>query len=328
MSGKLYPLKFEPLYKDRIWGGTKIKTELNKKYDSSVQCGESWEISCLPEDQSIVKNGFLAGNELEEIIEIYMGDLVGDQVFDKFGSLFPLLIKFIDARDALSIQVHPNDELAEQRHECFGKSELWYIIEAEKGATIVSGFKGEITKEEYLSKLEEQKLEDIVNRIPVKEDEVYFIPAGRIHAIMEGVLLAEIQQVSDITYRIYDWNRVDKEGKHRLLHTELAVDAIDFTKVEDAKTEYTPKVNETVKLLNCRYFETNVLDFNRVLEKDYIELDSFVIYICISGKFKINYDDNEYQEVVMGDCILLPAIYKNIKLIPDSKAKVLEVYIK
>jgi len=324
----LYPLKFKPLFKDRIWGGEKIKSVLGKDFAPLKQCGESWEISCLPDNESVVENGFFAGNELQEIIEIYMGDLVGDKVFEQFGTLFPLLIKFIDARETLSIQVHPGDELALERHQTYGKTEMWYVIDASPDAEIISGFNTEISKEGFIEKVKNNELQKILNNIPAKKGDVFFIPAGRIHAIGKGVLLTEIQQISDITYRIYDWKRVDKNGKSRELHTEQAVDAIDYSRIENCRTSYTPKKNETVQLETCPYFNVNLLQIDKAIEKDYIEIDSFVIYICTEGAFSIEYDDEKFFETKAGDCILLPAIFKNVKLIPKNSACILEVFIK
>jgi len=283
----LYPLKFSPIYKDKIWGGDKIKSILDKDFGNLPNCGESWEISGVEENISVVTNGFLAGNSLDELIEVYMGDLVGDKVFEDFGIEFPLLIKFIDANDDLSIQVHPNDEMAKKRHNAFGKTEMWYVIQADKGSKLQVGFNKQVDKDEYLEKLEDNQLTDILNFEEVKAGDVYFIPAGRVHAIGKGILLAEIQQTSDITYRIYDYDRRDKDGNPRELHTDLALDAIDFTLYPEYKTNYQPQINESSELVKCKYFTTNSLEINAVVEKDYNELDSFVIYIYIKGTVKI-----------------------------------------
>jgi len=239
---QLYPLKFKPLLKERIWGGDKLKTILGKQ-GKCATCGESWEISAVEKNVSVVENGFLKNNNLQEIIEIYMGDLVGDKIFDKFGLEFPLLIKFIDANDDLSIQVHPNDKLAHERHQSNGKTEMWYVMDANKDSALISGFNKQISTEEYVNHLNGKTLKDILNRQPVKQGDVFFIPAGRVHAIGAGILLAEIQQTSDITYRIYDWDRVDANGKHRELHTDLALDAINYKYSEDVKTAYENKLN-------------------------------------------------------------------------------------
>ncbi|MFA9371293.1 MAG: type I phosphomannose isomerase catalytic subunit [Labilibaculum antarcticum] len=323
----LYPLKFTPILKDKIWGGSKLKTVLNKDFSPLPNAGESWEISGVEGDISVVSNGFLAGNDLEELIEIYMGDLVGDKVYENFGIEFPLLIKFIDANDVLSIQVHPDDELSKERHNAYGKTEMWYVIEADKGSELIVGFNQDISKEEYLAKLEEGKLEDILNNAPVKEGSCFFIPAGRVHAIGKGILLAEIQQTSDVTYRIYDFNRTDDAGNPRELHTELAVDAIDYSYEKKYETTYETEINKASELVRCPYFTTNILEFDQPVEKDYLELDSFVIYMCLEGDLEINYGEDSLS-VAKGESVLIPATINNLTLTPKSKTKILEIYIK
>lgn len=323
----LYPLKFTPIYKDKIWGGNKIRTVLNKDFGNLPNCGESWELSGLDGNVSIVSNGFLAGNSIEELIEVYMGDLVGDQLFDTFGTEFPLLIKFIDANDDLSIQVHPNDEMAAERHNSNGKTEMWYVIQADKGSKLQLGFNQEVDQEKYMDKLNKAELIDILNFEEVTSGDVYFMPAGRVHAIGKGILLAEIQQTSDITYRIYDYNRRDDKGNLRELHTELALDAIDYTIYPEYKTPYQPKSNESVELVSCEYFTTNLLEINRPIEKDYNKLDSFVIYMCLDGEASIETESGN-ESVVKGETILIPASIESVRLNPKSKSvKMLEVYI-
>ena len=323
----LYPLKFTPILKDKIWGGSKLKTVLNKDFSPLPNAGESWEISGVEGDISVVSNGFLAGNDLEELIEIYMGDLVGDHVYENFGVEFPLLIKFIDANDVLSIQVHPDDELSKERHNAYGKTEMWYVIEADKGSELIVGFNQNITKEQYLAKLKEGRLEEILNNAPVKEGSCFFIPAGRVHAIGKGILLAEIQQTSDVTYRMYDFNRTDDAGNPRELHTELAVDAIDYSFEKKYETSYQTEINKTSELVRCPYFTTNILEFDKPQEKDYIELDSFVIYMCLEGDMEITYEEGSIT-VAKGESVLIPAIINNLTLTPKTKTKILEVYIK
>jgi mannose-6-phosphate isomerase len=278
-------------------------------------------------DVSIVENGFLKNNNLQELIEIYMGDLVGDKVFETFGVEFPLLIKFIDANDDLSIQVHPDDNLAAKRHNSFGKTEMWYVMDSNPGASLISGFTSKITKEKYIQSVEDNTLKQLLNRTDVTHGDVFFIPAGRVHAIGSGILLAEIQQTSDITYRIYDWDRVDSAGKPRELHTELAIDAIDYEYYPDIKTAYKDQVNQVVNLAKCQYFTTNKVLFDKQIHRDYIDLDSFVLYICCEGKFELEYSDNVKIEVQKGQTILLPAVFKSINLIPHGKTELLEVYV-
>jgi len=323
----LYPLKFTPIYKDKIWGGNKINSVLNKDFGNLPNCGESWEISGVEGNVSVVSNGYLAGNSLEELIEIYMGDLVGDQLFDTFGTEFPLLIKFIDANDDLSIQVHPNDEMAAERHNSYGKTEMWYVIQADKGSRLQSGFNQEVDQEKYLEKLNKVELTDILNFEEVTAGDVYFIPAGRVHAIGKGILLAEIQQTSDITYRIYDYNRRDDKGNLRELHTELALGAIDYTIYPEYKTKYERKLNESAELVSCDYFTTNLLEIDCVTEKDYSELDSFVIYICLEGYVQIE-TTSGIEFIQKGETILIPAAIDSVKLNPQApSAKLLEVYV-
>lgn len=320
-------MKFAPIYKDKIWGGNKIRTVLNKDFGVLPNCGESWELSGVEGNVSEVSNGFLAGNTLEELIEVYMGDLVGDHIFDNFGIEFPLLIKFIDANDNLSIQVHPDDELSKKRHNAFGKTEMWYVIQADPDSKLQSGFNQQVNQEEYLEKLEKNELTDILNFEEVAAGDVYFIPAGRVHAIGKGILLAEIQQTSDITYRIYDYDRRDDEGNPRELHTELALDAIDFTLFPEYKSSYESKLNESVELAKCKYFTTNVLELNKAIEKDYNQLDSFVIYICLEGELQIETESGS-ETVQKGETILIPAAIESVQLNPTTASvKLLEVYI-
>jgi mannose-6-phosphate isomerase len=323
---ELYPLKFKPVLKDRIWGGNKLKTLLGKD-GKCTTCGESWELSAVQGDISIVSNGFLKGNNLEEIIEVYLGDMVGETVYERFGVEFPLLIKFIDAADDLSIQVHPDDELAMKRHDSFGKTEMWVVMQADKGARLISGFSGKVTKEEYLKHLQEKTLRNILHSEEVKNGDVFFIPAGRVHAIGSGILLAEIQQTSDVTYRIYDWDRTDASGKSRELHTELAIDAIDYKHYPQYKTIYEEKSNQTVNVADCKYFTTNMIKFDAAVTKDYNFIDSFVIYICLKGNVIIRYE-NGTETLQTGETVLIPAVLKEIEMIPSEESQILEVYIK
>ena len=322
----LYPLKFTPILKDKIWGGNKLHSILGKS-EAGNNCGESWEISAVEGNISEVSEGFLAGNNLLELIEIYMGDLVGDKIFEKFGNTFPLLIKYIDANDDLSIQVHPGDEVARERHNSFGKTEMWYIIESEKDSKLISGFNKDLDKEEYIETLKAGKLEDIMNFEGTSPGDVFFMPAGRIHAIGSGILLAEIQQNSDITYRIYDYNRKDEHGNERDLHTEEAMDVINFQGNNDTKTRYEKVLNQTLNLASCPFFTTNHMEFDKIVEKDFNFIDSFVIYMCIEGSFTILSPDNEGILLRKGETVLIPAEIKNVILAPEQKSKVLEVYI-
>jgi mannose-6-phosphate isomerase len=323
----LYPLKFESIFKDKIWGGTRLRESLNKQ-GASDKCGESWEISAVQGNISVVSNGFLAGNNLQDLIEVYMGDLVGDKIYDKFGIEFPLLVKFIDANDKLSIQVHPDDGLAMERHNAYGKTEMWYIVKAEKDAQLISGFNRILNKESYLDFFNQNRLVEIMNFEEAGNGDVFFTPAGRVHAILSGILLAEIQQTSDITYRIYDWDRTDAEGKSRELHTGLALDALDFNHYEKYRTEYEPVMNQTVNIADCPYFTTGLIHFDKPVEKDFNFIDSFVIYMCIEGGMEIIYSGSLMETIKVGESVLVPAALKDLQLRPVGESKVLEIYIK
>jgi len=322
----LYPFKFNPIYKDKIWGGQKMHTVLHQNFAPLPNCGEVWVLSGVEGNQTEIENGFLKGNDLNELVETYMGDLVGDSIYQKFGNEFPILIKFIDANDWLSIQVHPDDELAAERHGSLGKTEMWYIMDAEKDTELISGFSKKVNKAEYKNHLENKTLKSIMNFEKVKRGDVYYMPAGRVHALGPGVLLAEIQQTSDVTYRIYDWDRIDNAGMMRELHTDQAVDALDFTVQDNYKSEYQQKVNETVNVVESPYFSTNMIHLSKPLSKDYSELDSFVIYICPEGSYKIVVDSKEYYSK-MGEAILLPASIEEVEIYPEGDCKILEVYM-
>jgi len=323
---ELYPLKFEPILKETIWGGDALVTRYHKNADPSAKYGESWELSSIADSLSIVTNGFLSGNNIEELIEVYMGDLTGDAVFDKFGNEFPLLIKLIEARKDLSIQVHPGNDLARKRHNAYGKTEMWYVLECDNDAKIFTGFNKPLDKETYLQALNSGDLAGIMNIEKSAPGDVFFTPSGRIHAIGAGNLLVEIQQTSDITYRIFDWNRVGPDGKSRALHTELALDAIDFKAAGENKIVRKPVLNTTENLVSCEFFVTNIISFNENINKDYNLIDSFIIYICTEGSFLIRWDGNS-EPVIRGETVLLPAMIKEVTLEPSPEAKVLEIFI-
>jgi mannose-6-phosphate isomerase len=319
-------IKFKPILKDKIWGGEKLATLLNKE-STRKDVGESWEISDVEGDTSIVVNGELKGKNLKELISEYKSDLVGDKIYTHFGEKFPLLIKFIDAKEALSIQLHPNDKLAQERHNSFGKTEMWYVMQADEKANLIVGFQKEVTSEEYLKHLENKSLLDILNVDEVQKGDVYFIPTGRVHAIGAGVLLAEIQQTSDITYRIYDWDRPNPDGTFRDLHTEEAIDAIDYSVIDSYKTVYSEKENAASEIVSCQYFTTNVLPINGEIAINHREKDSFVIYMCVEGSVEFQYE-NQTEKLQTGETILVPACIKNIKISSEVKSELLEVYIK
>lgn len=320
----LYPLKFKPIFHERIWGGDLLKKKMNKKLPEGKFIGESWELSGVPGNLSVVSNGKLKGNNLEELVEVYMGDLVGEKIYHKYGLVFPLLIKLIDAQDALSIQVHPDDELAAERHDSYGKTEMWYVVDCDEGAELNLGFNRAVTKTEYLKHVEDGTLADILARVKVKPGDAYFIPAGAIHAIGKGILIAEIQQTSDITYRVFDWNRVDSEGRSRELHTELAVDAINFAPDQKFDVTAKPEANKAVELVRCPYFTTNILEIKDRVEREYIAIDSFVIYMVLDGEMTLKWDGGE-EKLSKGETVLLPAMIESVTF--EGMGKMLETYI-
>ncbi len=324
----LYPLKFSPILKERIWGGTRLETLLGKNLEGKKNIGESWELSAVEDNISVVSNGFLAENDLQDLIEIYMGDLVGEKVFERFGIEFPLLIKYIDAHDDLSIQVHPGDEVAEERHHANGKTEMWYALEGEGKGKLINGFERDTNPDEFLGKLEDNRITDLLHYEKVSKGDVFYIPAGQVHAICNGNLVAEIQQTSDVTYRIFDYMRTDHEGKPRELHLDLALDVIDYSKAKEPKTDYKVSRNMPVPLVKCRYFETNMLLLDLPLHRDYYSLDSFVVLMGVEGSFRIEGQGFESETVVKGETVLIPASLSNLNLVPiGGEARILEVYL-
>ena len=326
MSIALYPLKFNPIYKDKIWGGRKFKDLLNKDFDPLPNCGESWEVSGVKGNESVVAEGPLKGKSLPELISEYKGKLIGEKIYRASGNEFPLLIKFLDANEDLSIQVHPNEEQARGRHNSLGKTEMWYVFQADDNARLIAGFSRDLTREEYLEYFNSGRLEEVLNQESVTAGDVFFIPAGRVHTIGKGICIAEIQQTSDITYRIYDFDRVDDQGQKRELHVEEALNVLDFKSYPEYKSPYIDEPGKPVNLVACDYFTTNKMILDRVLERDYTALDSFVLYICFEGGFSIVYGGEEIP-VLKGESILLPATIKEVTLKPAPGASLLEVYI-
>ena len=321
---KLYPLKFHPILKERLWGGTKLKEVLGKPITSNIT-GESWEISAVEGDVSIVANGDLSGTSLRELMDNYAEDLLGKNVVGHFGKDFPILIKFIDAKQDLSIQLHPNDKLAKERHNSFGKTEMWYIMDADKDANLIVGFNKDVAKEEYLKSLDNNTLLDLLNYEPVKEGDVFFINTGKIHAIGAGVLLAEIQQTSDITYRIFDFDRRDKNGNLRELHTDLALDAIDFSERDDFKVLYSKNQDIVNTMVRSPYFKTNYFNLSQDLVQDVSQRGAFTIYVCVDGSVTVE-NEAGTANIQKGETVLVPAASKNIMLHTQG-AKLLEVTI-
>jgi mannose-6-phosphate isomerase len=323
---QLYPLKFKPIFKDKIWGGQKIRTNLGMDFSPLKNCGEAWVLSGVDGFQTEVANGFLKGNELNELLEVYLDELVGESVYEKYRNEFPILIKFIDSNDYLSIQVHPDDQLAAKRNIGNGKTEMWYILDADDNAELISGFSRKMDKTTYLDHLNNKSLREILNVEKVKKGDVFYIPSGRVHSLGPGLLLAEIQQTSDTTYRIYDWDRVDEKGKSRDLHTDLALDAIDFSVFDSYRTPYRKSVNKTVSIVDSPYFTTNIIDFTIPVHKDYSPLDSFVIFVCVEGSSTVQTEDSR-ESLKAGETMLIPAIIDTVDLIPDTNCKILEVFI-
>jgi mannose-6-phosphate isomerase len=321
MNFETYPLQFTPILKERIWGGEKLNTLLHKSI-SSTTTGESWEITTIDGNESFVANGAWKGQKLTELIQNYPEEILGAAVFERFGNQFPLLFKYIDAKQDLSIQVHPNDILAKKHHNAFGKTEMWYIMQAEEDAKIIIGFKEKTNTTSFLEHLEDKDLVSLLNVKKAKKGDAFLLETGTIHAIGAGVLLAEIQQTSDITYRVYDWDRLDAEGKSRELHLDLALDAMNYESFETQK-KYETELNKSNEIVNHRYFTTNFLPIEGQI-KIKQNPASFKVYMCIEGAFEIQYKNIVYR-YKEGDTILIPANMNDYQL--SGKASLLEIYI-
>ncbi|MGC4041515.1 MAG: class I mannose-6-phosphate isomerase [Flavobacterium sp.] len=321
MAMKLYPLQFEPILKERIWGGTKLKTYLNKPITSDIT-GESWEISTVEGDVSIIANGRFKGKSLNDLISEFPEAVLGDKVYARFGKQFPLLFKYLDAREDLSIQLHPNDALAKKRHHSFGKTEMWYVMQADADARLIVGFKQKSTPEEYLQHIHDKTIVDILDTKKVKTGDVFFLETGTIHAIGAGIVVAEIQQTSDITYRIYDFDRVDAQGNKRELHVDLSLEAINYETV-DAEKKYAKIENVSNEIVNCQYFTTNFFPLDGTA-KIYRHGASFTVYMCVDGDFQLAVN-NETYNYKKGDSVLIPASLTDFEV--SGKANILEIYI-
>ena len=318
---KFYPLQFEPILKERIWGGEKLKTVLNKSITSN-STGESWELSAVEGDVSTVSNGEWKGKLLTEIINSFPDGILGTKVYSRFGKQFPLLFKYLDAREDLSIQVHPNDALAKQRHNSFGKTEMWYVMQADDEARIIVGFKEDSSATDYLENLKNKTLLSILDTVKVQSGDVFFLNTGTVHAIGAGLVVAEIQQTSDITYRIYDFDRVDVHGNARELHVDLALDAINYNKVE-TKKEFTKNINESNSIVDCPYFTTNFIPLDGAISVSKSGA-SFTVYMCVEGSFELKCNDSKLH-YIKGDTVLIPAAMNSFIL--NGKASILEIYI-
>lgn len=322
----MYPLKFKPILKQTIWGGDRI-IPFKHLNENLPNVGESWEISGVPGNESVVANGEFRGKTLRELINIFREELVGESVYKRFSTTFPLLIKFIDARQDLSIQVHPDDETAKKRHNSLGKTEMWYVMDATEGAKLRSGFKTKIGPKEYKELVHNSTITDVLAEYEIKKGDVFFLPAGRVHSIGAGAFIAEIQETSDITYRIFDFDRKDANGNTRELHTELAKDVIDYEVHDDYRTQYIPEMNEPVELVACPYFTTSVYDMTETINCDYTELDSFVIYICMEGSCTITNNEGDSIELQAGESTLLAATTQEVTIEPHDHVKLLETYV-
>jgi len=320
----MYPLKFNPILKERLWGGSKLGDIFGKPITSDIT-GESWELSTVKGDISVVANGDLSGTSLQDLIDENAEALLGKSVVERFGKEFPILIKFIDAKQDLSIQLHPNDELAKERHDSFGKTEMWYIMDADDDANLIVGFNKTVSKEEYQKSIENNTLLDLMNYEKVKEGDTFFINTGKIHAIGAGVVLAEIQQTSDVTYRVFDFNRKDKDGNLRELHTDMALDAMDYEKKDDFKVAYDKQTNKVNDMVNCPYFKTNYINLTEDLQQEVGTRDSFTIYMCVSGDAVVSNEEGE-AAIKKGETILIPAKSNSIS-VKTSGVTLLEVTI-
>ncbi len=323
-KNSLYIFKFKPILKEKIWGGSKLNNVLGK-IPEGTSIGESWEISDVEENVSVVANGALIGKTLKELLNRYKEKLIGEKNFKRFGTKFPLLIKFIDAKEDLSVQLHPGDDIAKRKHNSLGKTEMWYVTQADKNANIIIGFNQKVTPELYKKHVATKTIKDILNYEPVSAGDTFFVQSGLIHAIGKGVLLAEIQQTSDITYRVYDWDRKDSNGNYRQLHQEDALEAIDFTNNTRFKADYTIKKNQVTDLVHCPYFITNLLEINKEVVISHRSHDSFVIYICVDGEGDIETEEQKIN-IKLGETILVPAAIKEIK-VSSKEIKLLQTYI-
>lgn len=325
---KLYPFLFEPNLHEVVWGGNQLKP-YKALEPSDEPIGESWEVSAVPTSTSIIANGELKGKDLITVINKYPDAILGKKVNEKYNGKLPLLVKFIDAKRDLSIQVHPNDEMAMREHGKMGKSEMWYVIKAEEGAHLFAGFKEEITPYEYQKRVEDGSITEVLADHQVKAGDVFYLPAGRVHAICGGILLAEVQQSSDVTYRIFDYNRPGMDGKPRELHTELAAQALDYHVVDNYRTEYEDSSNKAVQIIDSPYFSVRVMEISKPFHRNLKKYDSFIITMCIEGCCKIHVRSTD-EEVLLeqGNSTLIPAAIADYDIIPQSgKTRILDAFI-
>ena len=325
---KLYPILFEPNLHEVVWGGDQLRSYKGLE-PSDEPIGESWEVSAVPSSTSVIANGEWKGRDLVSVIHEHPEEILGKAVHQKYHGQLPLLVKFIDAKRDLSIQVHPNDEMAQREHGKMGKSEMWYIIKADEGAHLYAGFKKEITPEEYQQRIADGTITEVLSDHKVKAGDVFYLPAGRVHAICGGILLAEVQQSSDVTYRIYDYNRPGLDGKPRELHTELAAQALDYEVERNYRTDYPQLDNRAVLIVDSPYFSVRVLEFNDRFHRNLLKYDSFIITMCIEGDCTLRIRSTG-DEVLLreGHSTLIPAAIADYDLIPvQGKSRILDAFI-
>ncbi len=325
---QLYPFLFQPNLHTLVWGGNRL--QLYKGLESSDQpIGESWEVSAVPSSTSIISNGKFHGKDLITVINENPNDILGKSVNEKYHGKLPLLVKFIDAKRDLSIQVHPNDEMAQREHGKMGKTEMWYVIKADEGSYLYSGFKQEITPEEYQQRIADGTITEVLAKHEVKAGDVFYIPAGRVHAICGGIMLAEVQQSSDVTYRIYDYNRLGMDGKPRELHTELALKALDYNVYEEYRTKYTEVSDGITQIIHSQYFNVQLVNASKPIDRDMLKYDSFVIIMCIEGDCVIRSRSNGKETILQqGNSTLIPAVMADYKVIPlEGTTRLLEAFV-
>jgi len=325
---QLYPLLFEPNLHSVVWGGNQLRPYKGLE-PSDEPIGESWEVSAVPTSTSIVSNGVYAGKDLISVINENPDAILGKKVNEKYNGKLPLLVKFIDAKRDLSIQVHPNDEMAMREHGKMGKSEMWYVIKADEGAHLYAGFKQEITPEEYQQRIADGTITNVLADHQVKAGDVFYLPAGRVHAICGGILLAEVQQSSDVTYRIFDYNRPGMDGKPRELHTELAAKALDYHVIDNYRTDYTKSSNKAVQIIDSPYFSVRVLEVSKPFHRDLRKYDSFIITMCIEGDCKIRVRSTG-EEIILkqGNSTLIPAAIADYDIIPlQGTTRILDAFV-
>ncbi len=322
----LYPMKFRPRFIEKPWGGFRFRDELGYEGVPDNPCGEAWLLSAVPGLETVVDNGPLQGNTLSEVYEVFMEELTGEALYEKHPEQFPLLVKLLDANEWLSLQVHPNDQLADKRYNSTGKTEMWYILDAEQGATLMSGFNREMDRNTMVFVTENGALPDVMHAEPVAKGDLFYTPAGRVHAIGPGIMLAEIQQTSDVTYRLWDWGRVDQDGKPRETHLHKALDAIDFQLNDHPKRAYQQTVNAANEMIRCDHFFVNIIPFNTPMKNDYSHLDTCVALLCTKGAGAL-ISEPWFIPFRAGEVILVPQNTSSVELIAEQPAEVLEIYV-